>query len=154
MVRQKPSDPRYQHKTLHSRLTEDVKVEFGRRLQSNLIRKGWNQSDLARFATAKVPGKGKEKRSIGRDLIGLYIRGAAFPNPIYLQAIADALGVTTDQLVPVGSMLPRPDDDLRPFSLQQLDAERAHVRLNRTVSTKTANAIFDLLRAEDAEAQS
>lgn len=153
MVRQKPGDPRYAHKTLQSRMTEDLKVEFGRRLQAHLIRKGWNQSDLARFASAKVPGKGKEKRTIGRDLIGLYIRAAAFPNPIYLQAIADALGVPTDQLVPAQNVLPARDDELTPFSFRQLDAERMHIRLNRTVSTKTANAIFDLLRAEDTNSE-
>src|SRR5262245_38460046 len=135
-IRQGKSDGRYAQKSLQLRMTDDNKLEFGRRLQAALIRKGWNQVDLARNASLKIPdnvdAKGRPKRSIGRDLIGLYCRGSSFPNPTYLQAIADALGMTLEQLVPASALAPA-DDSLTPFSVKYIDATRMHIRLNRTV---------------------
>lgn len=151
-IRHKAGD-RYSSKTLPGRVSEDLKLVFGRRLQAAMVRQGWNQVDMARFATAKIPNnKGKDKRKIGRDNIGLYLRGATFPNPIYLQAIAGALGMPVEKLVPQMT-LPSPElENGAPETFAQLDDARGHVKLNRTVSLKTMRAIYAILRAEDAEA--
>jgi transcriptional regulator with XRE-family HTH domain len=136
-----------EHTSLQVRMTDDLKKEFGRRLLAAMNRKGWKQTDLARFASDKCP---KGQGPIGRDLIGLYLRGATFPNPIYLQAIADAVGLTIEQLVPAAALLPDGEDT--PFSCRQLDANRMHLKLSRTLSVAAANAIMDILRQEDRAA--
>jgi transcriptional regulator with XRE-family HTH domain len=68
-------------------------VEFGRRLQEQLIRKQWSQSDLARAAKKFVP-------EIERYHISHWVRGQHMPTPVNLDAIARALGVATTLLMP------------------------------------------------------
>lgn len=67
---------------------EAVKAEFGRRLQSAMTARGWTQSDLAR------------KADIGRDSVSVYVRGRSLPGPLHLAALARALRIPSDDLMP------------------------------------------------------
>lgn len=70
--------------------------DFAQRLQKEMLRKGWSQSDLARAADKYMP-EGKE---FGRHLINYYLRLRGLPTPVYLKALSDALGVAPEALLP------------------------------------------------------
>lgn len=70
--------------------------DFASRLQKEMLRKGWSQSDLARAANKFMPN-GKE---FGRHLINYYLRLRGLPTPVYLKALADALGIEPESLLP------------------------------------------------------
>ena len=70
--------------------------DFAKRMQKAMVAKGWSQSDLARAAQKFMP----EGQDFGRHLINYYIRLRGLPTPIYLKALADALGVPPDELLP------------------------------------------------------
>jgi transcriptional regulator with XRE-family HTH domain len=70
--------------------------DFANRLQKEMVRKGWSQSDIARAANKFMP-QGKE---FGRHLINYYLRLRGLPTPVYLKALSDALGVDPDVLLP------------------------------------------------------
>lgn len=130
-----------------------MKKEFARRLQAAMIRKGWNQSELARRANAHLPkptpGQ-KRGKSIGRDNISHWIRGDTLPTPTYLEAVAAALGVPSGSLMPFrepGAV----DHSDTPIEMVSAGAGRVYLRLNRTVSQETALKIMGLLAGEDKE---
>lgn len=70
--------------------------DFARRLQKEMVRKGWSQSDLARAAQKFTP----EGKDFGRHLINYYLRLRGLPTPVYLKALADALDVPPEELLP------------------------------------------------------
>jgi transcriptional regulator with XRE-family HTH domain len=76
---------------------------FAQRLRAARVQKGWNMSELARRATAclpqQVPGQ-KQGKEIGRDLVSHYERGKIRPRPEYLEALAKALDVASEELMP------------------------------------------------------
>jgi transcriptional regulator with XRE-family HTH domain len=116
------------------------KQEFGRRLHSLLINKGWNQSDLAREA------------GIGKDSISGYIRGRSFPGPNKLKEIADALGVSKEKLLP-NSLQAAMDEELPAFEVRQAvgHGNRVWLRVNRAVSFSTAARIIAELEKDQRE---
>jgi transcriptional regulator with XRE-family HTH domain len=69
-------------------IAEVVPSAFGQRLRYLILRKGWNQSELARQA------------GIGRDSISSYIAGRARPNNLNAHKLAEALGVNLGELLP------------------------------------------------------
>lgn len=71
-----------------------ARMEFGRRLQRAMMNKGYSQSELARYAETHL---GKH---FGRDSVSQYIRGETLPNPQRLAALAKALGVDPEELLP------------------------------------------------------
>ena len=75
---------------------DQLKAEFATRLGRLLTEKGWNQSDLARAASQHLP-KGEEFR---RDNIHVYLNETALPRPKQLNAIAAALNVAAEDLLP------------------------------------------------------
>jgi transcriptional regulator with XRE-family HTH domain len=62
---------------------DQIKAEFGLRLQKALNAKGWNQSELARRMAPHLP-----RTSIARDNISKYVRGKVLPQPLVLEAKA------------------------------------------------------------------
>lgn len=109
-------------------------LEFGQRLQSMLLERNWNQSDLARAA------------GLGRDSVSTYVRGSVFPDPKNLKRIADALGVSPQQLFPSG-MITKMDADVPALEIRQSASEpnKVHIRINRTVTIEQAAQIFSIL---------
>lgn len=69
---------------------------FAQRLNRLMTAKGWTGAELAREATKHSP-RGVE---IGRHLISAYTRAANEPTDVNLKAIATALGVKPDELLP------------------------------------------------------
>jgi transcriptional regulator with XRE-family HTH domain len=115
-----------------------TKQEFGKRLYDALIRKGWNQSELARAT------------ELGRDSISTYIRGTAFPTPANLQKLASALGVERDALLPNSAQMEMD----RGFPAMEIkmghtDPSIAWLKINRMVSTSTAVKVLALIQDED-----
>ena len=119
-------------------------LEFGRKLQRELIRKQWNQSDLARAAKKFVP-------DIERYNVSHWVRGQHIPTPVNLDAIARALGIDPSVLMPQapihnGSGAPSPS----PLRTEVLPGgQRINVDLHRTMSIEAWYKIEDILRQED-----
>lgn len=109
-------------------------AEFGRRLQSLILERNWNQAELARAA------------GLGRDSISTYIRGKVFPDPKNLKRIADALGMTPQQLMP-SDMTAVIDAEVPALEIRQsaTDPSQVHIRINRTVTVEQAAKIFSIL---------
>ena len=110
------------------------KQEFGRRLQSLMLERNWNQAELARAA------------GLGRDSVSTYIRGKVFPDPKNLKRIADALGMTPQQLMP-SDMTAVLDAEVPALEIRQSASEpdKVHIRINRTVTVEQATKIFAIL---------
>lgn len=114
------------------------KLEFGRRLMKLMLDRGWNQSDLARAA------------GLGRDAISTYVRGRSFPEPRSLRSLADALGVTTDELLPNSVTLAMDADTSPMLEIKQAAGhpDRVFIRINRMVSLQQAAEIFNIIKGE------
>jgi ribosome-binding protein aMBF1 (putative translation factor) len=68
-----------------------MREDFARRLTAARMRKGWNQSELARNAAKHV-----DDGVFGRALVSSYERARMFPNPFHLKALSATLGVQPD----------------------------------------------------------
>ncbi len=64
------------------------KKEFGQRLFRAMQAKGWNQSQLARYA------------GLQRDNVSTYMRGKSLPTPANLKKLSDILDVSAEELLP------------------------------------------------------
>lgn len=116
-----------------------TKEEFGRRLYSLFISKGWNQSELAR------------KSGLPRDSISTYVRGRTFPTPKSLRALADALGVEPSDLLP-NSLEDPMDEDFPSLEMKVSTGapDRAWLRINRLVTLRTAAQVIELVQSDEA----
>lgn len=116
-----------------------TKEEFGRRLHRLLLDRGWRQSELARRA------------GIQRDSVSNYVRGRAFPSQLNLSKMAQAFGVSADDILPNYTEMviqdATPDFDLK---VNPGDPSRAWVRLNRLMSFDIAVQIAALVQADAA----
>jgi transcriptional regulator with XRE-family HTH domain len=108
--------------------------EFGKRLYTLMMQRGWNQSELARQA------------DLPRDSVSTYIRGRSFPTPKSLQALAEALGTTPGDILPtalgkaIGEDVPEIDMRVSPSA-----PGAAWLKINRLVSLSTAAKIIELV---------
>lgn len=116
-----------------------TKQEFGRRLYSMMIGRGWTQSELAR------------QSGLQRDSVSTYVRGKSLPTPLNLEALAKAFGVTPEEMLPnqIESAI---DEDNPSFEMKvSVGAPgTAWVRVNRLVSMTTAVKIAEMLDADQA----
>jgi transcriptional regulator with XRE-family HTH domain len=99
-----------------------------------------SQTDLARAAAQFTPDK-----TFGRDLVSSYIAGRYVPNPINLAAMAQALGVEPDELLPQASNLPRRGESTPPLDIRVLGGDRASLRVNQVVSLGVALKVAQLI---------
>lgn len=72
---------------------EAIRQDFASHLQAHMLRKGWNQSELARQAGMHMPSG-----RMGRDVISGYLRGRNLPGPNNRKAICMALGISSEDL--------------------------------------------------------
>lgn len=119
---------------------EEVKAEFARRLNAFMVRKGWNQSELARRAEGYSPGK-----RFGRDNVSVYIRGMVLPGPLHLNALAQALGVEPSDLLPTRGV-PQAGDKNPTFDMRDLGDGRVWLRVNQAIEWDVAMEIMKLLK--------
>lgn len=118
-----------------------AKQELARQLAALLQKNDWNQSDLAR------------KADIPRELVSTYVRGKAFPTPKSLRRIADAFGLTVEELVPAThGMIAQ--DEIPSFAVTEIAGHpgRVWLRVNRYVGMATAMKIAALLEGDNAHA--
>ena len=122
-----------------------IKAEFGRRLQAHIVRKGWNQSELARRAEKHCPDQ-----RFGRDNVSVYIRGKTLPGPVHLNALCKALGVKPEELLPARA--PSTTNSVTsPMDMKDMGDGRVWLRINQAISWEQALEIMRVLKDAKAE---
>lgn len=114
-----------------------TKQEFGRRLYTLMLQRGWNQSELARQA------------NLPRDSISTYIRGRSFPTPKSLELLSRALDTTPADILPTALESAIDSDD--PALEMRVSAgapNAAWLRVNRLVSFSTASKVIELINQD------
>lgn len=115
-----------------------TKQEFGKRLYKLMIGKGWNQSQLARYA------------DIGRDSVSQYVRGRTFPTPQNLASLAKALSVKPEELLPnyLESAIDREQPEIEIKGVHG-DKDHMWVRINMRLPRMKALRILAVIHDED-----
>ena len=124
---------------------EAVLSDFAKRLQEALRDKGWNQSELARQAS-----KFMADEKFGRYNVSEYIRGKSIPSPHYLSAMAKALGVKPEALLPT-QYLPSVDTKLPPLEVKDAGSGNAWLRVNQSVPWEVAIEVMKMIRRGQVE---
>jgi transcriptional regulator with XRE-family HTH domain len=119
-----------------------VRSEFAHRLTAERLRKGWNQSDLARAAALHIADK-----RFGRDLVSSYERGRMLPGALHLNALAKALGVDPSTLIPPNIV--NSPTQVPPLSMQDMGDGTMWLRINQRIDFTTGLEIMRLLKAAD-----
>lgn len=114
-----------------------VREQFAKRLYRALINKGWTQSELARQA------------NLTRNAVSTYMRAQALPTPNNLEALAKALGVAPEELLPpVGQVLAEPVMPIDVCSFKEVGSGQARLQVNKIVSTDTALEVVQLINRD------
>lgn len=118
---------------------EATRKEFAQRLARHMDAKGWSQSDLARQAALHM-GDGEFRR----DSVSVYLKAAALPRTAQLNALAAALGVSPDELLPGN----RHERAIMPLSMRTLkdNPHRAYLHVDMEVPTRIALSVMALLQ--------
>ncbi|MCH4543182.1 helix-turn-helix domain-containing protein [Ochrobactrum sp. A-1] len=114
-----------------------TKEQFGRRVYQLMTAKGWRQAELAR------------RSGLTRDAISTYVTGRSFPSPQNAAKLAEALGVTAEELLPnmVEEAIASAHPDFE-FKTSAGDPTRAWIKIDRSVSLATAVKIAELIQAD------
>lgn len=124
----------------------ELRWEFARRLQEYMLKKGWNQTELANRTKKHVP----EGHRFERDIVSNYMRGRALPSPVNLRAMCDAIGCEPDDLLPVdlvpASMQPAPKTPRRSF--EDMGDGNVWLTVNQAVPFDVALKIMEMLKGE------
>lgn len=110
------------------------KQAFGRRLYQLMTAKGWTQSELARRA------------NITRDAVSTYVRGKTMPTRQSANALAEALGVQLEELLP--NFIPSAneiDDPALEIKTIPGSPGKASLRINQIVPLDVAIKISQIL---------
>lgn len=109
-------------------------AEFARRLYERMLKKNWNQNQLA------------VESEVGRDSVSRYMRGMTLPDPKTAQKLATALDCEIADIMPA-AMERAYDAELPSLEIRQVVGHGGVVwlRINRQVPFKTAAAIVELL---------
>lgn len=125
--------------------------EFAHRLHTELLKRGWSQSDFARRVwEGQTRRVGKYDVVVGRDRISAYINAKAKPEPKTLKMMADALGLTPEELAPsiTASVVEKEAPSLEIKMLAE-HPDKCLVKVNRLLSLDTAMAIGKLISEEE-----
>lgn len=124
---------------------KEVIVEFARRLQAELVRRGWSQGDLVSAAQPHVP----EGKSFAPYDVSNYIRGRSLPAAHKLQILCETLGLKPDELIPHRGQPEVQRSTARLETRVQDEDGNVWIRLNRAVSHEGAARIQAILNNED-----
>lgn len=115
-----------------------TRQESAKRLCRLMLKRGWNQSGLARRA------------DLPRDSVSTYTRARVMPTPQSAERLARALGVTASELMPnrVESAIEEDTPSLE-MKVSVNAPQKAWLRVNRLVSLATAAKVIGLIEAED-----
>lgn len=125
------------------KINQAARHEFARRLQTAMIEKGMNQSDLARRMQELIPDERVE-----RDTISTYIRAIAKPSPRKLVVMAQILGKRVEELLPV-DILPvaaRKPDVVPKREMKDMGDGNVWISINQAVDFERALKIMELLK--------
>lgn len=113
-----------------------TRAEFGKRLYSLMLKKGWNQSEMAR------------RVGIGRDSISQYVRGRSIPSPANLDKLATILGIEKDVLFPNYDAQTNAIEAAT-VELKSIDSDAEHMwlRVNMKVPAEKALEVLKILKS-------
>lgn len=115
--------------------------DFASRLKKLMVKKGWNQSELARQAKLHMPDG-----RLGRDNISSYCGARSFPGPIILNALCQALHCEPEDLIPTkGDTLPTPSNT--EIDITATPDGEAMVHINRKLPWPKVTKILEILHA-------
>jgi transcriptional regulator with XRE-family HTH domain len=121
--------------------SDQQKRAFAEKLIAAMNERGWNQSELARRATAHFKGDGE---GVERAHISRYVNRITLPGPTRLEAIAKALKTTAAELLPSRLDGIPPDDTVN--SVADAGNGNARLRVDREVPWPLALEILQLLQ--------
>jgi transcriptional regulator with XRE-family HTH domain len=126
------------------------KKQFGRHLEQLMLSKEMNQSDLARAAFGSIENGDGRTVARRRDSISSYIRGLAWPDRKSQLALAKALGIPTEELVPNSLVNEIDRGTAPPLCIQEILGQpgKAWLQINRIISLETAVKVLQLINAE------
>ena len=115
-----------------------TKQEFGKRLFALMMKKGMNQSDLARAA------------KLGRDSISTYVRGRSAPSPQNLDKVCAALSVAPDELYPNYAANAAAIEE-PVLQLKQVNdgTDKMWLHINMKVDAQKAIEVMQILKSKD-----
>jgi transcriptional regulator with XRE-family HTH domain len=121
-----------------SKAPTDVRAAFARRLLNARVKKGLNQSELARAAAI-------HSGTFGRDSISKYEKGLHLPTPIQLDALAKALNVPPSELLPQNPGIAEVmEPGMRP-AFRTIDDDTMWLRVNQAVPRELGMKIIAML---------
>lgn len=126
---------------------------FARRLHAAMQDKGMSNSDLARAVWGDVTDSQGYKVAKNRDRVAVYLKGTGFPEPATLHKIAEAVGVSKDDLAP--TMASSAIDADRPeFAISMVSGsiDKCHVQINALLPLTVAMEIGKLYEASKRKA--
>lgn len=125
--------------------SEASRIAFGKRLSQIRVQKGFRQAELARQAALHMP-----KKRLGRSLISKYENGEISPSLLALNALAQALGMTVEELNDTpGIAETMPADTKAHF--RTLNDDSVFVRVNQRVPRAVGLKIMMMLEESEAE---
>lgn len=113
---------------------------FARRLRAAIDAKRWRQCDLARAVWGTETNRDGHTVARGRHRISAYCRGGAIPIRPTLNAIAAALGVEPEELLP-----PTEPAEPPPARFQPVGQGTVRVTIDAVFPTAVASQIMALL---------
>lgn len=116
--------------------TGAAKIEFANRLRRAMDDKGWTQAELGRRA------------GIPRDSVSVYIAGKSLPGPARLKKLAQALGKSSEDLLPTRGVRSA-GDRLPALDARDLGDDHVWLRVNQRVAWPAALKIMGILKGED-----
>jgi transcriptional regulator with XRE-family HTH domain len=124
---------------------EEVRAEFGRRLQYYMVKKGWIQSELARQAALHT-----KDGYFGRDNVSNYINGHNLPGPVLLNALAKALEVAPTDLLPT-HLVASTDEQMPSLDVSNVGDGTAWIRINQRIPWPLALKVMELLNSQSSK---
>lgn len=118
----------------------EVRAAFARRVLNARIKKGWNQSELARQAALHMPDG-----RFGRDSISKYEKATHLPYPVQLDALAKALGIPPAELLPQNPGIGESMDPGGKPAFRTIDDETLWLRVNQAVPRDLGLKIIRML---------
>ena len=126
---------------------EQITLEqFSRRLGQAMVDAGLSQSELA----AKIWGRTTDNRGYsvakGRDRISIYLKGMALPDHVNMQKLAEALGLTVEELAPdlTAQSIERDYPEIG-ITKASGHPDKILLRVNKIVPMEVAAKIFAIL---------
>ena len=120
------------------------KKQFGEKLRSLIVKKGWNQSELARRASVFLD------KEMGRDNVSVYVNGKSLPGNTHLYALARALEIEPAELLPNIAGSTNTGSTLKVTSIPGRP-KVARLRVDQEVPFDQAVKIIQILNADNAD---